>query len=602
MARPPVASLDDSYTSIKMMDFSDGLKTTASTMALGPNQTPDSMNVIPLPGRVIFRGGYTSITELIADSDQVLVFYDSNHAKHYAIWAGGSLYDCVTGVAVLVEAACYSAGQNVGAVCQDGVLYWSCGLPVNVPLRYWNPATGGIAAVVSAGGTGVADPPSSDFLFLYLDCIVALAPYWGEPLSANAYQPNVFCWSNVKDPTTWVGANAQAVGSLNNGRLEYGRPFGISAPGVYPTATIMIARNDEGIYAYSGALGELKEALLNCPFGIKDRFSAQYLPTDGNFGQIAFLATNGQVWATNGITANSISDDILPSMQAAFYTALNTGESRFYSGYNQQWQYYYIDMAGQQFGYRWATKAWFPMSGWPTGISFTSFDSNGLPAYYVASVGTVASNPFVLGQSVLGAAATVLSGPGLFQIAQIGVMDNGGMPSVYWKTPILHGGDMEMFKEWHWGAIATYDTGATYDMDAVSIRQGAGSQMVASTVSLVAPADTATAAPFTLGTSVLAGTDGLGNSSLLNIGGLPVVMQERFRVPVEQDEWTEEDDQETLKGCGIQITISWSGGAPVFDLLGIEVLYVARGYLRGAGSLYNPEDLTDQPFDPWSDY
>jgi len=554
-------------------------------MALAPNQSPDMLNCIPLPGRLIFRGGYDVFSNLPGTPDNVLNFYDSNGAKHIAVWAGGNLYDCVSGIPVLVPTAGYTAGNNVGCVELDGKAYWSSlgqGGSNPVPLRVWDPALGTEAAVVSAGGTGVADPPASGFLFLYTNCIVALAPFWGTPIVTNVYQPNVFTWCGVNDPTRWFAANSQAVGDLNDYQLEYGRPFGIAGPGVSPFETILIMRNDPigaGIFAYSGALGQLQEHLLNCPFGIKSRFSAQYLPTTGTFGEVVWLGTDGQVWSTNGLVCTPISNDIIPSLQAAYTNALNSSVTRFYSGYNQQWQYYYVDLNGQQFGYRWQTKAWFPMQGWPSGISFISSSAQGVPGYYVASAG----------------ANNIIANIGLF-----GQSDNGIMPSVYWKSPIFHGDDAQLFKEWHWGSITTFDTGATYAMSASSIRRSDGTLMVAQTVPLVSPADTVIGAPFKIGSSIVGGPDLVGGAQQTAFPGIPIVMQERFAVPIPQDEWTDEGDNETLKGNGIQVTIAWEAGAFVFDLTAVEVLYVPRGYLRGAGTLYNPEDITEDPYDPWS--
>jgi len=600
MALPPAGSLDDSYSAIKIMDFAGGLVTTAASTSLASNQSPDMLNCIPLPGRLIFRGGYSDICDLPAKADQAYVFYDLNHVKHYAIWSDGTLYDCVSGVAVPIDIGSYTAGVNVGCVDFNGKLYWSCGYPNQVPLRYWDPVAGTTAPVTTSGSPGSVDPPSSDFLFMYTGSTVALAPYWGaggSPPASNVYQPNVFCWCNTNDPTTWIAANAQASGTLNSGRLEYGRQFGISAAGVSPEEVIIIARNDIGIYAYQGALGQLSEKLLNCPFGIQDRFSAQYLPTQGSFGEIVFVATDGEIWGTNGITAYSLSDNILPSVQTAFAAALNAGAKHFYSGYNQQWQYYYVDYNGVQFGYRWSTKAWFPLFGWPSGPSFNSFDTSGIPGMFIASIGPFYSNPFVLGSSILGG-TDVISSPALVQVGQMATADNGVMPSVYYKTPILHAGDLEMWKEWHWGCITTYDTGATYNLDAQSNRRSDGTIMVANTVPLISPAFTGIGNPFILNVSTLGGANTLGAPQ--GTLGTPVTMQERFAVPVPEDEWTIAGKLETLKGTGIQMKVSWGGGNPVFDLLAIEVLYVPRGYLRGAGTLYNPENLTGQPFDPWT--
>lgn len=572
MARSPGAPLDDSYSAIKITDFSGGMVTQASPLVLGSNQCAALMNCIHLPGRLIFRGGYDNIAGLPAGADGAWKFYDSNGAKHYAVWSNGNLYDCVSGTATLVESSVYTAGQKIGSLDYNNVLYWSSGQPVPVPLRFWNPAAATHGAVAQ---TGASPPPSSDFIFLYTNAIVALAPTWSGP----TYQPNVFGWSAINDPGNWNTANSQASGPLNGGRLEFGMPFGIAEVGVSPFQNIVIGRNDLGIYAYSGALGSLHEALLNCPVGVKDRATAQYLPTAGQFGTIVFLGTDGQVWSTNGIAANVISGDILPTLQSAYSLAIaNNVSQRFYSGYNQAWQYYYVDIAGTQFVYRWPTNSWTMFSGWPSGISFNSTDATGAPGMFIAS--------------------NAVNNNNLSQVGVMGLADNGTMPPVYYVSPVLHGGDFNKFKDFQWGAIATFDTGAIYNMTAQSIRYGNSTQMVANTVQLTSPQTGASL--FIIGQSLLGGPNVLGLPATSISPGTPVVMQGRFAVPIPASEFMPAGRLETLKGNGCQIKIAYGGGSNVFDLLGVEVLYVPKGYRRGSGAQYNPEDLSNQPFDPFT--
>jgi hypothetical protein len=569
MANPPRAPLDDNYSVITINDFSGGMVTIASPLVLGSNQSPSILNCIPLPGRLQYRGGTQNICDLPANPDAAYEFFDSNGGKHYVVWAGGSLYDCVTGVAVAIENAVYTAGQRIGVVDYNGSLYWSTGMPNPVPIRIWTPSTGAKGAVVS---TGPDATPASDFLFLYTNAIVCLAPYWP---GSGTYQPNVFAWAGINNPSYWNAASSQAVGALNNGRLEFAMPFGISAEGVQPFENIIVGRNDLGIFAYSGALGSFHEALLNCPFGVRDRDTVQYLPTDGMFGTLVYLATDGQVWGTNGINCAPISGNILNALRDAYRLAIaNDPKQRFFSGYNQQWNYYWLDIAGTQFVYRWEQKAWAKFQGWPSGPSFNAIDGSGAPANFIAARG----------------------GNYLAQVGVIGIGDNGAMPNISYTTPVLHGGDWNRFKEFHWGAIATYDTGAKYQMAATSIKRSDNSQMVATSQTMTAPGQTGT--PFIVGQSLLGGPDVLGGVAPGG-SGTPVIMQGRFAVPIPADEWFPQGHNETLKGNGAQLTISYAGGAKAFDLLGVEVLYVPRGYRRGSGTSYNPEDLTGQPFDPF---
>ncbi len=605
MARPRQVPLDDCYEKIQISDYSGGLATAIGALSLASNQFPAALNVIHLPGRLLFRGGYTITASLPGPADAAYYFKDSDGDEHYAVWSDGGLYDCIAGNAVVIEAACYTAGQNIGAVADDGVLYWSTGLPVPVPIRYWNPVAGTFGQL--AGNlipAGSVNPPASDFLILYQGCIVALAPFWGSPLVTDRSQPIVFCWADVNDPTTWIAANSYQVGSNNGGRLEYGRQFGISADGITPTQTLMIFRNDEGVYAYSGALSQLHEQLLNCDVGMKDRQSAQYLPTNGEFGVVIWLGRDGQFWKTNGVNCLPISAaTILPTLSTAYYSALlEDPDTRFPSGYNEQWQYYFCSVGGIQFVYRWPVDSWTLFQGWPVGPTFIAPDENGLPALFAAAHVPFLATPFQLDSSELGSNDVLSDSPSqqqvyaLTQIARIGFSDLGVMPSVYWASPVLHGGDFNLFKMFHWASITTLDTGVLYNVVGRSVRRSDGSVMVTKTMPLQAPLSQG--APFILGQSVLGGSDVLSDPLLAALSpGSPVSMQCRLSVPIPVSEWWPAGMNELLQGNAMQLIVSYGGGANAFDLLGSQIDYISRGYRRGSGTFYNPEALTDLPFD-----
>lgn len=585
MAQPPGKPFDDSWQAIQINDFSGGLVTLASSLSLQQNQSPAMLNCIPLPGRLMFRGGYVIETSgLPGPCDQAYSYFDADGDKHYMVWSDGDLYDCVTGVPILVEAACYTAGYRIGVVDGfGGILLWSSGGDGfgndTVPLRYYNAVAGTAGAVVTSGDV---DPPASDFLFMYGNQVVALAPFWGAPLTADRQQNNVHCWCDPDDYTAWIAANSFASGPLNSGKVVYGQPFGLANIGFPAERTYVILRNDKGIYAYTGALGEQVERLLNCPWGCRDAMSAQYVPSSTR-GVIMWLSNDGQIWQTDGTDAKPISSNVLPTLQSAYNAALaNDPDQKFYSGYNHTWQYYFCDVAGQQFVYRWATDAWTMFSGWVSGPFFQTLDNNNVPAYYIAS--------------------NDVANPALCQIALLNTPDNGTMPSVYWTSPVLHAGDIELLKEFFWGVIATYDTGVTYNMAAESIKRINNTAMTARTVPLVSPAASEDGIPFVVGSSLLGGSHVLSAGGSAFATGTPVIMQGRFACEIE-NEWYPEGSYETLKGTGVQVTISYGGGgdenAFAFDLLGLKVLFLPRGYLRGAGAPLNAEALSDQSFDPF---
>lgn len=566
------------YRSIMVNDFSGGWVTVTGALALASNQLADILNLIPLPGRLRFRGGYTNVCALPFTADAAFPFYDSAGAKHYAVWAGGNLYDLASGAAVLVVAGVYTAGSRIGTCTLNGVLYWSCGQPHPVVLQYWDPVTPAFGGVPSAGGAGNVNPPASDFLFTYLNCIFALAPTWGAP-GPTVYQPTVMTPSAVNDPTKWPAASAQAVGSNNGGKCVFGMQFGIANTGVSPSRQIIVGRSDLGIYSYQGAPPALVENVLNCPVGCLDADTVQYAPMSGLFGSVYFLGTDGQVWQLNGINAAPAANNISDIMINAVAAALKTNPlQRFSSGYNEEWQYYWVDVAGIQYAFRWTTNAWTKFTGWPSGPTFQTTGTAGAPAYYVAGRGT---------------------NPKFSQVALDDTADNGVMPVCYATTASLHGGDIRLNKDFQWVTIGTYDTGALYAVSGRSSKRIDGSYMQSQESMLQAPGKaTKVAGQFVLGTSVLGGTDVLGGTAPALASGQPVIMQTVLACPVNATLFIPAGYTETLKGNSAQITVRYAGGQPTFDLLSIEVQYVPKGYLGGAGAPYNPTAGAPAGFDP----
>lgn len=243
-------TIEDNYSRIQITDFQGGLATAIGALSLQNNQFAACRNIIPMIGRVLFRGGWDIYATIPAAADAAFRFTDQNGNQHFVVWAGGSVYDVVGGGASLVEGAIYTAGQNIGAVADDGVLYWSTGQPNPVPIRYWNPVLGTTGQLPgNLMPSGAVDPPASDFLLMVNGSIVALAPTWGSPSGPDVYQPVVFCWSNVNAPDTWIATNSQQVGSRDGGRLEYARNFGVSDVGVSPERKLLMFRNDFGVWA-----------------------------------------------------------------------------------------------------------------------------------------------------------------------------------------------------------------------------------------------------------------------------------------------------------------------------------------------------------------
>ena len=613
MARPPVAQLDDDLDKITISDFAGGLATAIGALSLGQNQFPSALNVIHLPGRLLFRGGWTIFSTIPGPADQSFAFKDSLGSWHYMVWAAGNLYDCKAGSAITIESNVYPTGQQIGVTTTNGILYWSTATPTAVPIRFYNPVAGTKGQLVgNLGPAGSVNPPAADFLFMYAGSMLAGSLFWGMPATGNVYQPVVFAWSNTNDVTTWIAANSQQVGSYNGGRLLYGRPFGIEAAGIPPTRNIIFLRNDEGVYAYEGALGTLTEKLLNCDAGCRDAASVQYCPTKGQFGNLVWFANDGQFWRCNGVDCLPIStEQILPTVASKFRQALSANTNpRFFSGYNHDWQYYWCNVFDTQFVWRWSTESWTLFQGWPVGPSFNAVDQNNQPAYFTAGNSPVQLNPFILGQSELGIGfppSVLASSSGLqntyvlAQIGRLGYADNGVMPSVYWASPILHAGDFDLFKRWHWAAIATLDTGVLYNVYARSVKRSNGHQQITRVIPMQAPNGSGN--PFVLNQSVLGGNDVLEDPTTAALSpGTPVTMEGRLSVPIPVSKWWPAGNYSILEGSGMQLVVAYGGGPNAFDLLSAQVRFKPYGYRRGSGKLYNAEALFNQPFDPFYGY
>ncbi len=571
MAAPLKTIKDDGLKRAVFNDFAGGLNLYKGALDLNANESPDMLNVIPFPGKLQFRGGWTQYSTLPFPADDAYAFYDSGGALHYAVWANGNLYDVVSGAAVLIAASVYtsSSGVRIGHTQLNGILYWST---QTVAIQFWNPQLGTNGPVPQTGSSLV---PCAQYLTVYTGAIVAFAINF-TPGTPTNYQPNVFAWSAVNQPGNWTAANSQAVGPTNGGHIEFGTQFGIAELGVAPFRNLIVGRADQGIYAYQGALGSLAESVINCPVGCLDEGSVQYLPSAQSFGTLVFLGTDGQVWATNGITAAPVSTPILPILGPAVQAALLTNNNqRFWSNYNQKWQYYYVDVAGTQFAYKWDINAWTKFSGWPTG-----------PAFSVNTGGSVN-----FGVSTLYIASSIAGNLVVAQVAVDGTNDNGSTPSVYYKTPWLHMGDPMKFKEYNWVAPYWYATGTNYTVNAVSLMRADGSQLTSGTLTFNAPASTMSSNPFILNISTLNSSATLGAASVFSTGtGVPIQNIARlYATGTGTGVLQGYAGASQMQGGAIQFTIAYSGGTMDYELIGLEIRYAEKGYLRDGGINYNPQ-------------
>lgn len=568
-----------------LADFGGALNTFVGAMSLPVNCSPDMLNLIPFPGRLKYRGGMTSYCALLESADQAIDFYDFDEDKHFAVFANGNLYDVESGTAVLIAAAIYTAGQKVGVVQLNGVLYFSTW---DLPLQEWDPTGPTIGPVTQVGPN---DMNGSPYLMLYTNAIVAL----GVQYDAADPQPTVMGWSNINDPTSWDAANSQAVGPLSSGAyLSFGVVLGIANVGVPPTRTFVVGRSDEGLVSYTGALGSLQENAINFPVGCSAGESAVFCPGADGFGDIILLGNDGQFWKTNGINAVVVSLDIQNLVQTQFTYA--PAGTRFYAGYNAFNTYYFCNVNGYQFCYKWDIQKWSVFQGWPNGIILNATDLQGIPSLLVAS-----NTPGKLG---------------FFQIGIPNSDDDGVMPSIYYKTAWLNANDPELLKIWRWIALEAANNGTVYKVTGQGTpRPNDGSFMES------APLYFGTTGTqqnwFVLNVSQLDGPDLLAPDTVspgpvpIVPASFPVMMHgllacnfipeedSYLRGIMDLDEAGGGFIKEDLKATAVQFTVAYSSGTKDFDVTMIQPRFIPRGYKREGGWQYDGAMGVPNPYDPF---
>lgn len=563
MPSPPKGVLDDELKQLSINDMSGGLVTAIGALSVGPNQTPDSLNVFAYNGKLQFRGGYKQFSDLPSQADVDFTYTDNLGIQHIMVWSGGSLYDCRTGSPVLVAAAVYTAGQQVGHCVLNAKMYW-CTL--TVPLREYDGTTE--QAVPNSGGPGVIPPPAANFLVTYAGSIVAIYPV---PLGTP--EPSSFMWSDVNDPTTWFSSAIQTVGSNDGSICTFALLMGVipggvasAGGGVPATRQLLVGKNRENLFLYQGALGTLTENAIPTPVGSIDPNSAVYIPTKEGLGAVMFLGDDFQMYLTNGNSAVVASENIQDLVYNLTSAALVLNRAqKFNATYNINGQYYIIDFGqNTQLAYKWDTNAWWLFQGWPSGPYVTAFNSSGLLQLYVAA------------QS---AGVT-----GLYNIGLAQTNDNGSNINAYYTTPYLHGGSPQIQKRFARLTMAMQNVGIRYLL----------------TVSTDVRADNTTQNSFGAlmddpaydGSSVVAGEmiwdvtnwdeaiwgGGSNMGSLAQPYGLAFRNTRLFALSTPTIwEPTKTGKPVPLMGAAAQVRIAWNGGIYDFRLVGLSLGMLFRG-------------------------
>lgn len=559
---------DDALPTLSVKDISGGLNTMDGALSLASNQTPACSNVIGFPGRTLYIGGYNSYTPLDAgvQSDGGWQYYDTNGAKHIIVWAGGNMYDTVNGIKTTIATSVYLAGQNIGKIDQNGMLYWST---LTVPIQVYDGVT--TVPVISSTMTGVVAIPASDYLTSYAGSILAANPTIG-----GIKNPGAILGSNVNDPTTFIGANLTQCGS--NNYIRFLIPMGVAAVGIPPTSSVMVGGAQTLILA-QGAFNSFKLNDVNVTEGCKDGQSAEYIPTGDLLGAVMYLGNDNQFWWTNGITSECVSKQNLDFFNSLIQSSQqNNPNQKFCGGYNARYQYYICDLGtNQQLIYRWATKAWYMVNGWPSGVYINGTSGLGFPQNYVASNTT---------------ASTSLPSA-VYAVGQDNAFMGGVVPSIFFNTALLHANSPDMDKEWQWVTLLMNNiVPAAYNITAVGLPVADAYTPTTNTLRFSNPAQIAYMQAATWDVSKWdASTWGAGGTY---VAQSPYPASGMLSVPVPASLWVPYSTNQPLRSSAASFNISWtqggvSGALPSFDILGFDTRYKTLGHYTIGGQTYTAE-------------
>ena len=267
----------------------------------------------------------------------------------------------------------------------------------------------------------------------------------------------------------------------------------------------------------------------------------------------------------------------MPDLTAQYNTAIIANpDVRFFAGYVQRWQYYFCDIGGVQFVYKWDIKqqdgtlgAWSIFEGWPTGPVMMTSDEDGLPTVFIAQWD---------GDS-----------PKWAEVGLDYTLDNGSAPSVYFTSAYLHMGDPEKLKEFGWVAPFVYDTGTTYSVVATTMPLKDASFQTSDELLFETPGTGSS--PFIWDESLLDGGDVWAGPTVAPIGlGTPLINHGRLVTEVELTGiLTGITRKQQMTGTALQVTVSYDDGTMDFELVGLQVRYIDRGYRRDGGNQYSSE-------------
>ncbi len=549
------STVEDALRVVALTDFSGMLKSELDLLDLPLNAWENCSNVKLEQGKAVGRDGYVVRATIAAIADGLAFFYDSAGTRRAAVWMSGNLYslNLSTWATTLLESSTYAAGTRVVHTVLNRVLYYSDGTTIRTSgandsgISYWNPGTGAVGMVISSGTAATIETPACK----------ALCAYNGQLVLGNIKYVNgttavdSILWSNVLDPTTIVGTNIFAVGNGQGGAINSLMPFRIGAEGVSPFRALFVGK-ELSCYQLDGALtpSTLSETLITAQVGVLDGFTVEAVPIVGSARsiQILWLASDRQVWMTDGISADPLTLEIKTELYNWISDRLAASATQEFNAYLDLANgHYVLDVGGnRQYCYDYRVKGWTKYNGWPNGIFVPAKDASSRDIVFMVDRANA-------------------------RICQVnsGTDDNGTAINPWIKSAAIHGGDPTEDKTWHW-VFGFWSTDESSIKVTATNRLGQGEY---AEVTLEPAA--VTAGTFSKFDSAIFDTDVFAATEITGY----VPMQNKARLVHRPDN----APRRLLKGSTVQVKVEQPTDATGrFELLAIFLKYLPGGSVRHA--------------------
>lgn len=444
--------LEDALVGLIIGSFDGGLMSDVDPTDLPISASPDCENVrFSSMGSLEGRDGY-SLVQQVAEGGRIdgwCKFFDSADNPCLVAFVGGDLIDITN---ARTFSSVYASGVDVTCTPFLGELVYSDGETIHDDgtnqsgQRYYDPAGNTEGMNISSGLALSMGPPAAKWLTTYQGSILA----GNCKLTDGTARPDSVYACNVADRTTWLGAQEHPVGYSEGGKITCLVPFSLSTDSISPTRTVFVGKDGTQIYALKGSVGSFEEIQIRASVGVLDPYSVSTIPI-GDGAVVVFLGTDKQIWVTNGVTAQPLSDQKIRKELNQWITQRIAEDPavRFYAARDFAHYMYILNVGGgRHYCYDWNRQTFTRYRGWPDGPMIEDRDA-------------------VL-QQILHCFSVVDETVKQYKLDD-GTSDIGTAIAPYWKSGYLRGsatdsggnaGDPTMDKLWYWAVLEfSTDTG-----------------------------------------------------------------------------------------------------------------------------------------------